>query len=69
MRKITKKACRAFRNRDSFKLNNSFSFEKEYLNKPAALNAFDVFVTKGVFIDIGVPEDYFLAQSFLLDYQ
>jgi D-glycero-alpha-D-manno-heptose 1-phosphate guanylyltransferase len=54
---------------DSFKLNNSFSFEKEYLNKPETLNIFDVFVTKGVFIDIGVPEDYLLAQSFLHDFK
>ncbi len=46
----------------------NFSFESDYLVSALQLNKFDLFVTHGKFIDIGVPEDYFRAQTELLGY-
>jgi D-glycero-alpha-D-manno-heptose 1-phosphate guanylyltransferase len=48
---------------DRFPLNHAFSLEADYLVGAVAEGAFDVFVTHGQFIDIGVPEDYFRAQT------
>lgn len=42
-----------------------FSFESEFLRDAVARRAFRAFVSSGDFIDIGVPEDYFRAQSLL----
>ncbi len=44
-------------------LPRSFSFEADFLAPHAAELAFEVFVTQGLFIDIGVPEDYRRAQT------
>lgn len=48
---------------DSFPLNSAFSLEADYLSKMVCKTPFDLFVTSGQFIDIGVPEDYQRAQS------
>jgi D-glycero-alpha-D-manno-heptose 1-phosphate guanylyltransferase len=50
-----------------FPLNQSFSIETDYLLPEVALAIVDVFETKGVFIDIGIPEDYYRAQSLLIN--
>jgi D-glycero-alpha-D-manno-heptose 1-phosphate guanylyltransferase len=48
---------------DSFALHRNFSLETDYLVHAVQQTAFNAFVTKGLFIDIGVPEDYFKAQA------
>jgi D-glycero-alpha-D-manno-heptose 1-phosphate guanylyltransferase len=50
---------------DEFPLGQIFSIETDFFNKYLKLIRFDGFVTKGQFIDIGVPKDYFLAQNVL----
>lgn len=45
-----------------FPPNTAFSLEEDYLAKVVAKSWFEVFVTSGHFIDIGVPEDYGRAQ-------
>lgn len=45
-----------------------FSFEADFLAPQAAALGFEVFVTQGLFIDIGVPEDYRRAQTELASY-
>jgi D-glycero-alpha-D-manno-heptose 1-phosphate guanylyltransferase len=40
----------------------AFSLEQDYLAKEVSKSTFDVFITKGKFIDIGVPDDYMRAQ-------
>jgi D-glycero-alpha-D-manno-heptose 1-phosphate guanylyltransferase len=47
---------------DAFAAGSAFSLEADYLVKAAAAAAFDVFITAGHFIDIGIPEDYARAQ-------
>ena len=47
---------------DSFPLLTPFSLETDYLARSVTKEHFDLFVTKGDFIDIGVPEDYYRAQ-------
>lgn len=42
-----------------------FSFEKEVLEPESSLGHLSGFVSDGSFIDIGIPEDYALAQTFL----
>jgi D-glycero-alpha-D-manno-heptose 1-phosphate guanylyltransferase len=49
-------------------LPKQFSFEADFLAPQAASLGFDVFVTQGLFIDIGVPEDYARAQTELAAY-
>lgn len=44
-------------------LGESFSLETDFLAKAVGVQRFDLFVTNGYFIDIGVPEDYARAQS------
>ena len=51
---------------DDFPLGQSFSLETEFFAKYLQRVRFDGFVTHGRFIDIGVPEDYELAQTALL---
>jgi D-glycero-alpha-D-manno-heptose 1-phosphate guanylyltransferase len=51
-----------------FPVLQAFSFESDYLAKALKSGKFDVFVTHGKFIDIGVPEDYLIAQTELLSY-
>lgn len=48
---------------DAFAPGAPFSLETDFLTPGAACGAFDVFVTDGRFIDIGVPEDYARAQT------
>lgn len=48
---------------DSFTLGRSFSLETEYFIKYLHRIRFDGFVTHGRFIDIGMPDDYALAQT------
>lgn len=48
-----------------FPLNQSFSIETDYLVPEVAHATVDVFVTEGIFIDIGIPEDYARAQTLL----
>lgn len=47
---------------DDFPLNQSFSFENDYLVKAVNEKDFNVFTTAGKFIDIGIPKDYERAQ-------
>jgi len=46
-----------------FPEKTAFSFETEYLMGAVKDHSFEFFVSKGMFIDIGVPEDYFRAQK------
>lgn len=48
---------------DAFAVGQAFSLETDYLAKAVGMQRTDYFVTKGHFIDIGVPEDYARAQS------
>jgi len=48
-----------------FPLNHPFSIETDYLVPEVVCAAVDVFVTEGMFIDIGIPEDYARAQMLL----
>lgn len=48
-----------------FPLNQPFSIETHYLVPEVARATVEVFVTEGMFIDIGIPEDYALAQTLL----
>ena len=48
-----------------FPLNHPFSIETDYLVPEVMRATVDVFVTKGMFIDIGSPKDYSRAQTLL----
>jgi D-glycero-alpha-D-manno-heptose 1-phosphate guanylyltransferase len=48
-----------------FPLNQPFSIETDYLVPEVARATVEVFVTEGMFIDIGIPEDYARAQTLL----
>ena len=50
-----------------FPLNHPFSIETDYLVPEVMRATVDVFVTKGMFIDIGIPKDYSRAQTLLAD--
>ncbi|SDA21925.1 D-glycero-alpha-D-manno-heptose 1-phosphate guanylyltransferase [Nitrosospira sp. Nsp18] len=47
---------------DSFALGRPFSLEADFLVKVVCEQQFDLFVSHGYFIDIGIPEDYERAQ-------
>ncbi len=47
---------------NQFTVNSTFSLESDYLEHAVKLVDIDLFVTRGYFIDIGIPEDYELAQ-------
>jgi len=47
---------------DAFAAGSVFSLEADYLVKAASEAAFDVFITAGRFIDIGIPADFARAQ-------
>lgn len=51
---------------DAFAVGTAFSLEADYLTPAVATRQFDVFVTQGRFIDIGIPEDFLRAQEALL---
>lgn len=53
---------------DAFELGQAFSFETDFLPGAVKQQRFEVFVTRGHFIDIGVPADYARAQSELADF-
>jgi D-glycero-alpha-D-manno-heptose 1-phosphate guanylyltransferase len=48
---------------NDFPLGEPFSLEADFLAKSVDKQRFDLFVTNGHFIDIGVPEDYVRAQT------
>ena len=50
---------------DDFQPGSNFSLETDFLTNAVVRGEFDVFVTSGMFIDIGIPEDYRLAQVML----
>lgn len=50
---------------ERFPLKQPFSFETDYLVPEVSRATVEVFVTKGAFIDIGIPEDYARAQTLL----
>ena len=47
------------------KFNRTFSFENDYLESKYTKNNFYGLIDEGDFIDIGIPEDYLLAQNLL----
>lgn len=47
----------------SFPSAKAFSLENDFLVPAIPARQFEVFTTRGQFIDIGVPEDYFRAQT------
>lgn len=50
-----------------FSRNHPFSIETDYLVPEVMNGTVGVFVTEGMFIDIGIPEDYARAQTLLVD--
>lgn len=48
---------------DGFMPGQPFSLETDFLAKAVTARRFDLFVTNGYFIDIGIPEDYARAQT------
>ena len=50
---------------DAFPVGQNFSLETQYLAQAVNRVRFESFVTRGRFIDIGVPEDYSRAQTLL----
>ena len=48
---------------DGFDLNRPFSLETDFLIPAVRSQYFSLFITNGLFIDIGVPEDYCRAQT------
>jgi D-glycero-alpha-D-manno-heptose 1-phosphate guanylyltransferase len=50
---------------DEYPLQQPFSLEADFLTKTVQKIPVDVFVTEGLFIDIGIPEDYIRAQTLL----
>lgn len=52
---------------DAWPLSTPFSLEADYLASAVKTGPVEVFETRGLFIDIGVPEDYRRAQKLLAD--
>ncbi|NLP61662.1 nucleotidyltransferase family protein [Paraburkholderia sacchari] len=52
---------------DAFSVGVPFSLETDFLASAVKQQAFRLFVTEGMFIDIGVPADYLRAQTDLAD--
>jgi len=48
---------------DGYPCGAAFSLEADFLAKAVTQQRFDVFVTRGQFIDIGIPEDFARAQT------
>jgi D-glycero-alpha-D-manno-heptose 1-phosphate guanylyltransferase len=48
---------------DEFPPGTPFSLEKDFFSRKAGAGQFDLFVTNGFFIDIGLPEDFARAQT------
>jgi D-glycero-alpha-D-manno-heptose 1-phosphate guanylyltransferase len=53
------------RSLDTFRAGSTFSLERDFLSQAVNERSFDAFITNGLFIDIGVPDDYALAQTLL----
>lgn len=53
---------------DEWPFNKRISFENDYLEPQIARGLVETFVSDGMFIDIGIPEDYARAQLMLSDY-
>lgn len=53
---------------DAWPLNMPFSLEEDYLARAVKAEPVHFFETQGLFIDIGVPEDYRRAQTLLADH-
>lgn len=53
---------------DAWPLNMPFSLETDYFAQAVKTDSVDVFETQGLFIDIGVPEDYLRAQTLLANH-
>jgi len=51
-----------------YPLNEPFSLETEYFSPLVLQEPVDGFICEGDFIDIGIPDDYFRAQSLLANY-
>lgn len=51
---------------NEFKSGDAFSLEADFLIPAVESGSFDVFVSSGAFIDIGIPEDYQRAQTELI---
>lgn len=47
---------------DAFPLGHAFSLETDFLPPAVQRRSFDCYVTRGRFVDIGVPDDYVRAQ-------
>ena len=52
---------------DAWPLNTPFSLEADYFAKAAVKKRLHAFETRGLFVDIGVPQDYHEAQTLLAD--
>jgi D-glycero-alpha-D-manno-heptose 1-phosphate guanylyltransferase len=52
----------------SFPDSMKFSFEDDYLPMEVSKKNFQVYITNGIFIDIGIPSDYINAQNILKNY-
>jgi D-glycero-alpha-D-manno-heptose 1-phosphate guanylyltransferase len=50
-----------------FPPDTAFSLESDFLAKEVVKRGFRIFVSSGLFIDIGVPDDYIRAQSELVE--
>ena len=50
---------------ERFNAQSKFSFEIDYLKTEVKIRHFDLHITSGFFIDIGVPEDFLLAQHLI----
>jgi len=59
--------CYVFRKKqlDFYPLNHAFNLEKDYFERNIKKECFNVYSTKGRFIDIGIPEDYYRAIELL----
>ena len=53
---------------DAFDVGQRFSLEEEYLPKACEQGKFNIFISRGDFLDIGTPEDYLRAESHLANY-
>lgn len=52
---------------NAWPLNVPFSLEADYFTQAVRAEPVDVFETQGLFIDIGIPEDFLRAQTLLAD--
>jgi len=52
---------------NSFDVGQAFSLETDFFIPFVKQHRLDAFITQGRFIDIGIPEDYMLAQELLKD--